>query len=283
MKDWYFLVRGGIVALVGGLLCVQPVAAQVRRQVGNLQVWPELQAELALKNGDYLFLGVRGQRDVERSSSEGDSRSLGFDERRFTLGYEHFWNDNWSGGGTLRLESYGNERLALIPEALIRHRGSVGPLIFGQRLSLERTFPNNAGYDGGSGPDGQTWARLRVDLEKLVPVGSGTLALRPRLSYEAATHVRLLRADTDAKERGIQFTSLRGEVGCRLSDRLDLTPWFAYQTNYYFTVDRLDANGNVTLPGGPFNQVAPVLGLDVRFTFFGGKEAFERKQLPTQH
>ncbi|MBF9238711.1 hypothetical protein I2I05_15000 [Hymenobacter sp. BT683] len=283
MKYWYSFARWGVAALVGGLVCAQPAAAQARRDVGNLQVWPELQAELALKNGDYLFLGLRGQRDVERTSYEGDGRSLGFDERRFTLGYEHFWNEHWSGGGTLRLESFGNKRLALIPEALLRHRSNVGPLTFGQRLSLERTFPNNAGYVGGPGPDGQTWARLRVDLEKLLPVGSGSVALRPRLSYEAATHVRLLRSDTDAKERGIQFTSLRGEVGCRLSDRLDATPWFAYQTNYYFTVDRLDANGNVTLPGGRFNQVAPVLGLDVRFTLFEGKDVFERKQLPTQH
>ena len=284
MNYWYSLARWGLaVALLGGVAGARPAAAQTRRAVYGLQVWPELQAELALKNGDYFLLALRGQRDVEQPGYVGDGRRLGFDERRVTLGYEHFWNEHWSGGGTARLEALGNNRLVLVPEALIRHRSSLGPLRFGQRLGLERTFPNNAGYTGGSGPDGQTWARLRVDLEKVLPLGGGKLALRPRLSYEAATRLRLLRADTDEQERTVQFTSLRGELGVRLNDWFDLTPWVAYQTRYAFTIEQTDAMGRVTIPAGRFNQVVPVLGLDARVTLFQGKAAFERQQLPTQH
>jgi hypothetical protein len=283
MKYWYSCLRLSAVVLAGGLLLAQPAAAQTRRATLGLQFWPELQAELALKNGSYLFLGLRGQRNLEQAGYQGDARRLGFDERRMTLGYEHFWNEHWSGGGTLRLEAMGFRQLVLVPEALLRHRSRVGPLLFGPRLSLEHTLPNNAGYVGGPGPDGQTWSRLRVDLEKLLPLGSGGFALRPRLSYEAAAHVRLLRSETDAKERSIDFTSARAELGCRVSSHFDFTPWVAYQTRYSFTLAQTDVTGKVTIPAARLNLTTPVIGLDARFTLFQDKAAFERQQLPTQH
>jgi hypothetical protein len=274
------VMKKNLLLLLLAALSALPAAAQTRRAVQGLQLWPELQGELALKNGDYLLLALRGQRDIDVASYEGDSRSLGFDERRVTVGYEHFWNAHWSGGATARVESFGSRELVLVPEVLLRHRGAVGPLTFGQRLGLERTFPNNAGYVGGPGPDGQTWVRLRADLEQVFPVGR--LSLRPRLSYEAATHLRLQKAETDEDERTIQFTSLRAEVGCRISPLFDLTPWVAYQTRYYVTLIQYDSLGNPT-SGNKLNAVTPTLGLDVRFTLFQGKAAFERQQLPTQH
>ncbi|MFC7667444.1 hypothetical protein ACFQT0_08615 [Hymenobacter humi] len=131
---------------------------------------PSCKPSLALKSGGYFFMALRGQREAQTNSYDASRRRLGFDERRLTMGYEHFWNEHWSGGGTARLEATGYRNLVLVPEVLLRHRSAVGPLTFGQRLSLERTFPNNAGYVGGPGPDGQTWARLRVDLEKVLPL-----------------------------------------------------------------------------------------------------------------
>ena len=110
----------------------------------------------------------------------------------------------------------------------------------------------------------------------------GPLALRPRLSYEAATHVRLLKSDTDPDERFLQFTSLRGEVGFRVANPFDFTPWFAYQTNYLITLPQFDATGKQT-SGGKVNAVYPVLGLDLRYTILQGRSAAERQQLPTQH
>ncbi|WP_046243581.1 hypothetical protein [Hymenobacter terrenus] len=255
--------------------CLAPSAhAQTRRTVYGLQLWPELQAELALPGNDYLLLAVRGQQETDNNDFNDPDRVLGFDVRRVTVGYEHFWNEHWSIGGTLGYLS-ANSNYILVPEVLLRHRSSIGPLTFGQRLSLERTFPSPAGAKG------QTNARLRVDLEKILPLGH--VALRPRLSYEALTHVRLLKSDTDPDERTIQFTSLRGEVGMRISNRFDFTPWFAYQTNYNFGLAQTDVNGNVTIPAGRINSVSPVLGLDVRFTFLQGQDASTRQQLPTQH
>lgn len=276
------LGRGLALLAVGGSLLAAPAAAQTRRTVVNLQVWPELQGELALKNGDYLLLALRGQRDLGVASTANDGRRLGFDVRRLTICYEHFWSEHWSGGATARVEAPGFSRLVLVPEVLIRHRSSVGPLTFGQRLSLERTYSNNAGYVGGTAPASQTFARLRFDLEKSFPLGAGGVALRPRLSYEAATHLRGQQLMGDPDERGIQFTSLRGEVGVRVGDHFDLTPWFAYATSYYFTLDQFNSMGVLT-SGGRLNQVMPVVGLDARFTLFAGKKVFERRQLPTQH
>lgn len=254
---------------------VSSAAAQSRRTLSGSQYWPEVQAELTLPDSgsDYLLLALRGQNNTDNNGFNDPNRFLGFDERRVTLGYEHFWNEKWSIGGTLGYFSV-NKAYTLIPEVLLRHRSLVGPLTFGQRLSLERTFPSPTNAKG------QTNARLRVDLEKILPINSA-VALRPRLSYEADTHVRLLKSDTDPDERFIQFTSLRAEVGCRIS-RFDFTPWFAYQTSYLVTLPQYDAMGNQT-SGGKLNAVTPVLGLDLRYTILQAHTAADRKQLPTQH
>lgn len=260
-------------ALLGALLA-QPAAAQTRRTVFGLELWPEVQAEVALPDNDYMLVALRGQNITDNNGFGDPSRVLGFDQRRLTVGYEHFLNEHWSVGATAAyISAYSS--YALLPEVLLRHRSSVGPLTFGQRLSLERSFP------GASGAVAKTNARLRVDLEKIIPLGN--VAIRPRLSYEAGTHVRLLRASTDADERTIDFTSLRGEVGLRLCSLLDVTPWLAYQTQYSFALARYDNSNNVVLPAGRANAVSPVVGLDVRFTILQGHDATTRQQLPTQH
>jgi hypothetical protein len=270
--------------LLLGLLTVVvalPAAAQARRTIAGLQLWPELQGELALKGGDYLLLALRGQHDTDINGTSSEARFLGFDERRLTLGYEHFWSPRWSGGATLRYVGSGGSYDFVLPELLLRHRSLLGGFYLGQRLSLERDFAiERAASAGSTAPNGQTWARLRLDLEKTFPVGR--LALRPRLSYEAATHLRLQKDDTEADERTIQFTSIRAEVGLRLSTHFDITPWLAYQTRYLITLPQFDANGQQT-SGGSLNAITPTVGLEARLTLFQGKTEFERQQLPTQH
>lgn len=281
--------------LLGGLLAIDHTAfAQydpnvAQRYVQRTELWPELQGELSLRNGDYLLLTLRGERSTA-SNGFGATRPLGFDTRRVALAYEHFWNPNWSWGGTLRYESdasfetntYGD---LLVPEVLLRHRSTIfGGLTFGQRLGVERQLLVNRYYHGGTKPDGQFWTRLRVDVERLFPLSSTNqgFALRPRLSYAASTHLRFQKADNDPAERAIQFTSLRGEVGVRLSPAIDFTPWFAYQTQYAQSLVFTDANGN-PVSGGKANYVYPTLGLDVRFTIPSAGAKTDRVQLPTQH
>jgi hypothetical protein len=264
-------ILGALLLTIG----LAPAArAQTKRTVYGSQLWPELQAELALPGNDYLFLAVRGQNETDNNNLENSGRVLGFDVRRVTAGYEHFWSQHWSVGGTLGYVSATKSHV-LVPEVLLRHRSPIGPLTFGQRLSLERTFPSQTSATR------QTNARLRVDLEKTLPLGP--VALRPRLSYEALTRVRLLKSNTDPQERTVQFTSLRGEVGVRVNDWVDFTPWLAYQTNYNFGLAQTDANGNIVIPAGRVNSVAPVLGLELRFTLLQGSDAANRQQLPTQH
>ena len=266
-----------LLALLAATLLARPAAAQTRRTVFGVQLWPEAQAEVALDGSDYLLIVARGQQNTDNNGYANSNRFLGFDQRRLSVGYEHFLSEHWSIGGTLPYIGFGNT-YALLPEVLLRHRSPVGPLTFGQRLSLEHLFP------GQTGAKGATYARLRVDVEKAVALGSAA-ALRPRLSYEAATHLRAFSADDDPNvdERAIQFTSLRAEVGVRLGPAFDFTPWFAYQTQYNFDLAQTDAFGNVTIPAGRVNSGAPVLGLDLRFTFLNGRDAAARQQLPTQH
>ena len=265
------VLAGALLALG---LAARPAAAQTRRTVFGWQLWPEAQAELALPGADYLLLAVRGQHGIDNNGDP--SRVLGFDVRRVSLGYEHFLGEHWSLGGVLAYAS-SSRPYELIPEALLRHRSPVGPLTFGQRLSVEHVFPSPAGVKG------QTNARLRADLEKVLTLGA--VVLRPRLSYEAVTHLRAFSADTDpnADERTVQFTSLRAEVGCRVSSLFDFTPWVAYQTQYAFGLATFDGNNKVVVPAGRVNVVSPVLGLDLRFTLLQGQDAAARRQLPTQH
>lgn len=264
-------------ALVAAALLACPAAAQTRRTVFGLQLWPEAQAEVALDGSDYLLLTARGQQNTDNNGYAGTNRFLGFDQRRLSVGYEHFLSEHWSLGATLPYIGFG-KTYALLPEVLLRHRSPVGPLTFGQRLNLEYLLP------GQTGAKGATYARLRADLEKIFPLGS-SVALRPRLSYEAATHIRAFSPDDDpnVEERTIQFTSLRAEVGVRVSPAFDFTPWFAYQTQYSYGLAQTDINGNITIPAGRVNGVSPVLGLELRYTFLNGKDAATRQQLPTQH
>jgi hypothetical protein len=269
------------VCLLLALLCgTRSATAQTRRTVQDVQLWLNLQTELALKNGDYFLLEVHGE-NVPAYNGKGYDRLLGFDQRAAALAYEHFWSEHWSGGVALQYE--GSEALRILaPELLLRHRSLVGPLTFGQRLSAYRVFPfSSVSY---ATPEAQNYLSLRVDLEKAFPVGSGGLLLRPRLSYEGLMHVRLQKAQNAAEERTIQYTSLRGEVGVRLGDHLDFTPWVAYTTSYYLVLPFYNAiSGTPNDDLSRLNIVTPVLGLDARFTLFAGKTVFERKQLPTQH
>ncbi|MDQ2771564.1 MAG: hypothetical protein M3Y54_13825 [Bacteroidota bacterium] len=266
-----------LLVLLATTFLAHPAAAQTRRAVFGLQLWPEAQAEVALDGSDYLLISARGQQNTDNNGYSNSNRFLGFDQRRLSVGYEHFLGEHWSIGGSLPYIGSG-KTYVLLPELLLRHRSPVGPLTFGQRLNLEHVFP------GQKEARGSTYARLRVDLEKAVALG-GTVALRPRLSYEAATHLRAFSADDnpDIDERTIQFTSLRAEMGVRLNPTFDFTPWFAYQTQYSFGLAQTDVNGNITIPAGRVNSVAPVLGFDLRYTLLNGQDAATRRQLPTQH
>ena len=255
-----------------------PALAQTRREVAPYQLWLEPQAELALKNGDYLLLSLHGENTPKYNASPYNDRVLGFDTRGAALAYEHFWNDHWSGGGTLQYVSVSGATF-VVPELLLRHRSPLGPLTFGQRLGAYRTI--RTGDKNATIGQSQNWLTLRADLEKLLPVGRG-VALRPRLSYEAVRRVEFQKNPNFGEERTINYTSLRAEVSCRLNDYVDVTPWFAYTTQYYFTIGQSNSNGQ-PVGGGRLNLVTPVLGLDARFTLFEGKAVFERRQLPTQH
>ncbi|WP_143434915.1 hypothetical protein [Hymenobacter roseosalivarius] len=237
-----------------------------------------LQAEYALSGDDYLFLGT----NTPFSTGGFD----GFDLTRAGLdaGYERFWNARWSWGTTLGVGAYSTNRdggevspltVDVVPELFLRHWNTLGNYNFRQRLGVEYLIP------GGTGNESRARTRLRFDLDRLIPVGQ--VVVRPRLAYEAFAYLRFQRDEDAPKERTIDFTALRAEVGLRLSDHFDFTPWFAYQSTYNNVLQQTDINGNVVVPGGRRNFVTPMLGLDLRYTLFKGKQVFDRRQLPTQH
>ncbi|OUJ75236.1 hypothetical protein BXP70_04225 [Hymenobacter crusticola] len=243
--------------------------------MNGLELWPELQVEYALQADSYGWLGVSAPLTTAAGS--------GLKYAGLRAGYEHFWNTQWSGGGLLQVATYNNYRIGsnekrlsvdVTPELYVRHWNTFGSFNFRQRLGVEYFIP--AGEAAS-----RALARLRFDLDRLVTVGG--VVLRPRVAYEGRAFVRLQRDSNEAKERVIDYTTLRAELGVRLSDHVDFTPWFARHTAYAFTLPQTNATGQVTIPGGRRNFVTPYLGLDVRYTFFRGQEAFERRQLPTQH
>ncbi|WBO83460.1 hypothetical protein [Hymenobacter yonginensis] len=259
--------------------CLLATAATAqRRSVGSTLLLPEVQAELALTGDDYILLGVRGP------ISTGTFQGTTLEQVGLNLGYERFWNEQWSGGATLRSDFYKVERdggsrnglyTNLTPELFVRHWNTLGGFNFRQRLGVEVFVPTEEGAES------RAITRLRLDLDRVFPLGTN-LALRPRISYEAAAYLRLQRDELEEKERVIDFGNLRGEIGVRVSPHFDFTPWVASQTTYINALVQTDANGNVT-GGGRTNLITPVVGLDLRFTLFKGGSVFERRQLPTQH
>lgn len=253
-------------------------ATAQRRIVANTVLLPEIQAEMALKGDDYVLLGLRGP------VSTGNYNGTTLDQVGLNLGYERFWNTAWSGGATLRADLYtvnldgGNSNglySDITPEVFVRHWNTIGSFNFRQRLGVEYFVP------GQSNSESRALTRLRLDLDRPIPLG-GAVLLRPRIAYEALAYLRLQRDENENKERVIDFGALRGELGVRLSPHFDFTPWVATQTAYFNALPQLDAMGNPT-GGGRTNLVTPVVGLDLRITLYRGGAPFERRQLPTQH
>jgi hypothetical protein len=237
-----------------------------------------LQAEYALSGDDYVFLGTN------TPFATGGFDGFNLERVGLNVGYERFWNTRWSWGTTLGVSAYSTNlkgvevsplEIDLAPELFVRHWNTIGSFNFRQRLGVEYLIP------GGEGNESRARTRLRLDLDRLIPVGR--VVLRPRLAYEAFAYLRFQRDEDEPKERTIDFTALRAEVGLRVSDHFDFTPWLAYQSAYNNVLQQTDSNGNVVIPGGRRNFVTPVLGLDLRYTIFKGKQVFERRQLPTQH
>ena len=270
------LYRYLLLAATWLLACINATAQ--RRSVGDVQLLPEVQAELALKGDDYVLLGVQGLLNTQ-SPTGADLDRIGFN-----FGYERFWNQQWSGGATLQANSYNNQsdgisgsklRSDFIPELFVRHWNTLGSFNFRQRLGVEYFI------SGGKNTQDRALTSLRLDLDRPIPIGTNGL-LRPRLAYEAVAYLRLQRDEDEPRERVIDVGALRAEVGVRVSPHFDFTPWVATQTNYINALPQYDANGKETA-GGRTNLVTPIIGLDVRLTLFRGGAPFERRQLPTQH
>lgn len=264
--------------VASGLLLTTAVTAQ-RRSVADVVLVPEAQVELALKGDDYVLVTLNS---VARS---GGDNTLGGAQLR--LGFEHFWNAQWSAGLALRVltsqaQSYGDIAGLvgnITPGVLLRHRSKIGSLNVGQRLGVEYATTFDI-LD--SNIKSRALARLRLDAEQTFPLGP-KLALRPRLAYEAVVYLRLQRDEDEFEERVVDFGSLRGEVGVRLSPQFDFTPYVAWQTGYYNFLSQYGPGGNQT-SGGRTNLVTPVIGLDLRFTLLPKQGVGnERQQLPTQH
>ncbi|MBT2556257.1 hypothetical protein J7E24_00510 [Hymenobacter sp. ISL-91] len=272
------LAAGAATSLLA--LATKPAAAQ-SRYTSNWAVLPEVQAELALSGNDYVFAGFNLLSQVRNGGST-------FAGGQLRLGYEHFWNKQWSWGTTLRIGSdaggsYGDFLGLpgnLVPGALLRHTGMLGKFGFTQRLAAEYAIVTNDSY-GNSSSNNRAHARLRLGLDREFAVGS-TVKLRPRVACEALAYLRFQRDEDELQERFVDFGNLRGEVGVRLSPRFDFTPWVAWQTQYINALQQFDQNGN-PVSGGKVNLLTPTVGLDLRVTL--GKHALNADRLPlsTQH
>ncbi|MFD2787815.1 hypothetical protein [Hymenobacter rubripertinctus] len=266
-------------ALLVLLVLLAETAAAQRRSTSDLVVLPEVQAEIALAGNDYVLVGVNALSQANRGGGT-------FAGGQLRLGYEHFWDEHWSWGPTLRIGSdagggYGDFLGVagnLTPGALLRHTNSLGQLTFSQRLAAEYAVVTNDSY-GNSG--NRAHARLRLGLERTFAVGTH-MSLRPRLSYEALAYLRFQRDANQNKERFIDFGNARAEIGVRLCPRVDFTPWVALQTQYINALLLRDANGNI-ITGGRTNLRAPILGLDLRLLLGKSALSADRTVLPTQH
>ncbi|QKG58703.1 hypothetical protein GKZ68_19940 [Hymenobacter sp. BRD128] len=251
---------------------------------------PELQAELVPTNHSYAYLAVGGARYSDYNNVVVD-RSLGLDTRYLAAGYEQQFNNGlWSWGATARLANAVGSSTVLQPGLLLRHRNTLGPLTFGQRLAVEYSLADGIRLNPAYGllptyyAASPTLVRLRLDLQLQNGISLGeAVSLNPRLSFEPALFLRLQKAATDPDKRTIDFTSLRGELGFHFANAwLDVTPWFAFQTQYLRTLIQTDQYGNPT-SNGKLNIRLPTAGLELRYTLSHRAYIEGRFKLPTQH
>jgi len=237
-----------------------------RRTAADLAFQPQIQAEVALKGDDYVYVAFNLVRTNYSSST--------FAGGQLRIGYEHFWNTQWSGGGRVFVTRY--DDAVLEPEVFARHWSTLGQVNFRQRLGLRYNIPFNSSIE-------RALASLRLDVDRVFPLGSMGFALRPRVAFEPVAYLRFQRDEFEAKEPFLDFSELRGEVGVRLSSRFDVTPWFAWQNAYSIALPQYNADGTVKIPGGNARFVQPTLGLDLRLTLGRSAGSAERRQLPTQY
>ncbi|WP_354582117.1 hypothetical protein [Hymenobacter sp. UYP22] len=252
------------------MLSLVASAQAQRRTVGDLTLLPQVQGEYSLRGDDYVFAAFNLIPNIYSYSPSGSTFAGG----EIRVGYEHFWNNQWSGGGRLFLSQLGGRQLE--PEVFARHWNTWGTVNFRQRLGLRYRIPLD-------GPEERALAALRLDVDRVFPLGSSGLALLPRLAVEPVAYLRFQREDYEAKEPFLDFSELRGEVGVRLSPRFDFTPWFSWQNSYSIALPQYNADGTVKIPGGNSRYVQPILGLDMRVTLGNGVKSAERRQLPTQY
>ena len=261
------------------LLAVLPAAAQQRITNSLTPLVPQVQVEVPLKGNDYVVAAYSPVIYI------GASAGTRFEKGQLSLSYEHFWNEHWSGGATLRhtprFDQQNNELLGLpgsvVPGLLVRHRGAIGPVSFGQRLGVEYAITRYQLVENKN----RALARLRFDADHVFAL-TERVGLRSRLAYEAVAYLRFQRDETQLKERLVDFGSLRGEVGVRLSPRFDFTPWVALQRIYRNSLPFFDGSGN-QVSGGKVNFATTLVGLDLRLTLPGKAGTDERQPLPTQH
>jgi hypothetical protein len=255
-------------------------------------VQPELQLELTPNARSYVFVGLGGLRYSDYNTIV-TNRTLGLDTRYLTAGYEQRLGTGWwSWGATLRVagSSHLGAGTAWQPGLLLRHRSALGSLVLGQRLATEYALTGDTRLDPAYTLNSQYTAasrllvRLRLDLYRQDGFQvADWLNLSPRISFEPALFLRLQRDTNDPDKRTIDFTALRADVSAYLPGaRLTLTPWFAWQTQYYSSIIQFDAKGNPT-SNGKLNFRQPTVGVEVRYNL--SLQAHEKGSfaLPTQH
>ena len=226
----------------------QLVVAQ-RKTHNDVELWPELQADYVLGEKGFIYF-----RNQYRITTNSDLETLY--RKQFQLGYEHMFNENWSGGLSERAALETN-RNKFFTELFFRHQGHIGSVRFIKRGAFE--------YIHISDMDAASRFRLRAELDREFKVKE--LGIRPRVSYEIFL-LSSLTGENPENQRRIDRTRLRLDVTFEISDHFSVTPFFTKQTDYLETIEQYDENGNIKIPGGNLNEITPIFGLETRLILF---------------
>lgn len=255
LRTILFILVFALLAQTKGVLAQSKVTA-------SAAIWPAWQVSYGIGESSLFFFENQFRINTDsRFNDFRDSSVLSnFERIQVSVGYEYAFTDHWRGGALWR-HAAEDFPVTNFYGLFVRHSGAIKSLFFNKQVLVEYVDQEEQNAAGRY--------RLMAEIGKRLPVKQWYLA--PSLSYEAALFTDFRQADTTSEERFIDRGRVRLNLTFEVNTKLRITPYFMWQTDYYYVEvppvydenDMLVTNGYRT----ERNRITPITGMEIKYSF----------------